>query len=136
MPTEWPDFSSIETEELAKIELEICQELASRKNSSREMALEAAKRIWPDLRKALIASGKEIGLNGGAEPILPDWAKEPVVALSGVYKRDAKSKKEALEIAQKKGDHWATIGELWLWVGGGGPIVERTLKQLGYGPKS
>ena len=48
----------------------------------------------------------------------------------------ARTKTEAMNIALTTGDGgWATIGELWLWVGGGGPIVERTLEKYGFNKK-
>ena len=136
MDVKWPDLSAVETEELASVVLEICKELSSRKIVPKQMALEAANKIWPTLHKALRESGKEVGLSDNAEPRLVEFAEEPMVALSEYYGNKPRNKREAMIIAQHKGTGWATIGDLWLWVGGGGPIVEKMLKELGYGPKA
>lgn len=131
----WPKTKDLPYEILAHKVVEFCRELSRREKEKRGHPLVAAKRIWPQLREALSAAKREVGLNNLAEPVMPEWAEEPVVALSGGYydETEHKTKSEILEIALSVGDgSWATIGDLWLWVGGGGPIVEKTLEKFGF----
>ncbi len=123
------------TEVLMKLVHGSIKELQRRWEESQENTLAAAKAIWPDLRKALGQKARRIGRNGFAEPLVTEWANQPVVPTEGWSGRKPKTRAKALEIALKFGDgHWATIGELWLWVEGGGPIVTRTLQKFGYLP--
>ena len=131
--TQWPETKKVPNDGLAQKILEFCQELNRRKGESRDRSLAAAEAIWPILKAALREKGRKIGLNGLAEPILPHWAQEPVVAIAGYYGNKPKTKAGVMEIALSVGDgSWATIGDLWLWVGGGGPIVDRTLQKYGF----
>jgi len=98
---------------------------------SNAKSLEAALAVWPDLRRALQEKGRRLGLNGFAEPKMPGWSDQPVVPVEGWNGRKPRTRAKAMDIALSLGDgSWATIGELWLWVGGGGPIVTRTLQKF------
>lgn len=152
-PIVWPTTKDVSTEELAAKVAEMCVELSHRKAESGQRALDAAWAVWPALLLALKASGKSVARMGlGASrkypstggdcseygPCYPDWAKEPV--LSSGDRRcgydKPKTKAEALRRANIDGcSSWRTIGELWLWVGGGGPVVERAMEEFGYGAK-
>jgi len=130
----WPETKDVPVEILAEKVSEFCQELNKRTADARTRSLEAAKIIWPQLKAALAEKGRElssVSFHGG--PGMPEWANQPVAATNGFVGNKPRSKREAMEIALKFGDGgWATMGELWLWVGGGGPIVERTLYKYGY----
>jgi len=129
----WPKTENLLYRTLADKIVELCQELNKREKEKKEHPLVAAQKIWPQLQAALSAAKREVGLNNLAEPVMPEWAKEPVVSTGGHYGPKPKTKSEALKIALSVGDGgWATIGDLWLWVGGGGPIVERTLEKFGF----
>ena len=130
---QWPKTEDVPYETLTQKVVEFCGELNRREHENRERSLVAAMEIWPSLKQALRAKGRVIGLNGLAEPRLPEWSDQPVVALHGYYGKKPQTKRQAMKIALTVGDgSWATIGELWLWVGDGGPIVERTLAQYGF----
>ncbi len=130
----WPKLDEISTEELATKVVKFSEEIARRWMESKERILKAAVTIWPELKKALALAGKEID-NFHKEPIMPEWAEEPVISTKGIYKKP-RNKKEAMVFALTYGDgHWATIGELYLWLGGGGPIVDRAMTRFGFGPK-
>lgn len=132
----WPALDEISNKNLAEKIVEFSRELAKRWQESRNRSLEAALKIWPQLQEALALAGRKLSIPSQG-PVMPKWANEPVVGTKGFYGNKPKNKKEALEIALTYGDSsgWATIGELWLWVGGGGPIVERTLTKYGFGQK-
>ncbi len=129
----WPETKDLLYQTLANKVVEFCQELNKREKEKREHPLAAAQEIWPQLRTALSAVGRKVGLNNLAKPVMPEWTKEPVVPLKGYYDSKPKTKSEVMKIALSTGDGgWATIGDLWLWVGGGGPIVQRTLEKFGF----
>lgn len=132
----WPVTDDVPTAELAIKTVEFISALNNRSLEDHERSLEAALAVWPTLKQAMNATGREISLSGGAKPILPDWANQPVVAVGNRMPTRAKTKAEAMEFALKHGhNQWATIGECWLWVAGGGPIVEKSLQSQGYGSK-
>jgi hypothetical protein len=135
-PLVFPKTEDVSYKLLAEKVAEFCQELNAREQCSRKRSLEAAIAIWPTLRKALTEAGREVGLNNLADPVMPEWADEPVVALAHPYGKKPRTKAAAMKIALTTGDgSWVTIGKLWLWVGGGGPIVERTLEMFGFNKK-
>lgn len=139
------------TKQLAQLVADATEELASRTVAHGQAALDAAWAVWPELQRALKASGRGgRGMGLGASrtypstghscdcpygPCFPEWASEPVVSPGDRRYDKPKNKAEAVTWALTFGDHeWRTIGELWLWVGGGGPIVTRALQMYGYGP--
>ena len=129
----WPLLGSVTSDELANKVAQMCIELNRRQEDARARSLEAAQKIWPSLKRALRENGRILGLNNSSEPIMPEWSEEPVVGTAGNLGGKARNKREAMGIALTVGDGgWATIGELWLWVGGGGPLVDRTLQKLGF----
>jgi len=128
----WPDISQCPYDMIAGKITEMCKELRGRDLSVREDALSAAKVIWPTLQSALRSKGKVVGLNDFAEPVMPEWATEPIVCL-GTIPVKVKNKTHAMNVAKSTGHGgWATIGELWLWVADGGPIIEKTMRHYGY----
>ena len=134
--TPWPETKDLLYETLTHKVVEFCQELNKREKEKKEYPLAAAQKIWSELRTALSVAGRKVGLNDLAEPVMPEWAKEPVVPIGEYYGPKPKTKSEALKIALSVGySGWVTIGDLWLWVGGGGPIVEKTLEKFGFWEK-
>lgn len=126
----WPETKDVPTIILAEKIAEFCTDLNNRQKEVRNMSLDAALVIWSQLSQALSQAGRQVGLS---KPVMPGWANQPVVALEGYTGNKPKSKRRVMEIALSVGDgEWATIGELWLWVFGAGPIVERTLYKFGY----
>ena len=120
-------------EQLAQAMLALVTEYTTQPRERREVELQAAQLVWPELRASLRAMGRQISSVSYDGPRLVPWCFYPVAACHGFHGKPAKSKREALTIALTVGDHWATVGELWQWVRGTGPIVERTMHGLGYG---
>jgi hypothetical protein len=130
---DWPHTADVPYAVLAAKVKEFCQELNKREAEMREHNLQAALTIWPTLRAALREKGKTISLNGYAEPVLPQWASDPVVPIGNTCFNKPKTKAAAWEEARKNGDGgWATLGELWLWLVDAGPIMERAMRKYGY----
>ena len=120
-------------EELAMAVTELVKEIASRPSESRERELEIAQAVWPDLRDSLRSAGRRISSVAWDGPRLVTWCFYPVLPCEGYHGRKPKTKAAALERAVAFGIGWATVAECWMWVQGGGPVVERAMHAMGFG---
>jgi hypothetical protein len=87
------------TEVLMKLVHGSIKELQRRWEESQENTLAAAKAIWPDLRKALGQKARRIGRNGFAEPLVTEWANQPVVPTEGWSGRKPKTRATRFALA-------------------------------------
>lgn len=127
-------------EEIARIAADCIAELNARVRQSRERSLSAAQASWPELERALKAAGCLIGhivpQGHSGRPWLPEWSTEPGCYLADGPWEKPKRKAEAIAYARKYGDGgFASVSELWLWAHGGGPIIERAMREMGFGGK-